>query len=189
MSKNIKTILFSILGVLLIEIIAVIVGAYSGIPDVAATKPEGKIMGWFMNTTKDHSIGARAQHISVPPLDSSALVAKGFEHYNEMCVTCHGAPGIRSDELAKGLNPPPPNLAFSTRDMEPSEMFLVVKDGITMTGMPGFGSTHSDSEVWAIVAFLKRLQTMQPEEYTAFQKSQHHGTMEETKEHNHPKEH
>jgi mono/diheme cytochrome c family protein len=92
-----------------------------------------------------------------------------------MCVTCHGAPGRKPDELAQGLNPSPPNLAFSTRDMEPSEMYLVVKDGITMTGMPGFGSTHSDSEIWAIVAFLKHLQTMPPEDYTLFQKSQHSG--------------
>jgi mono/diheme cytochrome c family protein len=182
-----KTILLTILGVLLFELIAVLIGAYSGIPNVAATKPEGKIMSWFMNTTKDHSISARAQHITVPPLDTSALVAKGFEHYNEMCVTCHGAPGIRPDEFAKGLNPSPPNLALSTRDMEPSDIFLVVKDGITMTGMPGFGSTHSDSEVWAIVAFLKYLQAMQPEEYTAFQKSQHYETMEETREHHHLK--
>ena len=170
-----KTILFSILGVILIEIIAVIAGAYSGIPDVAATKPEGKIMNWFMNTTKDRSISTRAQNVTVPPLGDSVLVAKGFEHYNEMCVTCHGAPGIRPDELAQGLNPSPPNLAFSTRDMDPSEMFLVVKDGITMTGMAGFGTTHSDSEVWAMVAFLKHLQTMSPEEYSTFHRLQDKG--------------
>ena len=175
MSKNKKTILLTILGVLLFEIIAVIAGAYSGIPDVAATKPEGKIMSWLMTTTKDHSIGARAQNVTVPPLVDSTLVARGFEHYNEMCVTCHGAPGRKPDELANGLNPSPPDLVFSTRDMSPSEMFLVVKDGITMTGMAGFGSTHSDSEVWAIVAFLKKLQTMSPDEYAAFQKSQHNG--------------
>jgi mono/diheme cytochrome c family protein len=146
-------------------------------------------MSWFMSTTMDHSISARAKNITPPPLDDPALVTKGFGHYSEMCVMCHGAPGIRPDEFAQGLNPPSPNLAFSTRDMEPSEMFLVVKGGITMTGMPGFGSTHSDSEVWAIVAFLKHLQTMQPEEYTAFRKSKPHGTMEETEEQNHPKEH
>jgi mono/diheme cytochrome c family protein len=189
MSKNIKIILFSILGVILIEIIVVIAGAYSGFPDVAATKPEGKMMRWFLSTTKDHSVELRAKNLVVPPLEDSALVSKGFDHYNEMCVTCHGAPGRRPDEFAQGLNPHAPNLAQSTRDMEPSEMFVVVKDGIKMTGMPGFASTHSDSEIWAMVAFLKRLQVMQPEEYTAFQKSQHHGTMEETEEQNHLKEH
>ena len=188
MSKNRKTIFFTILGVLLFEIIAVIAGAYSGIPNVAATKPEGKMMSWLMTTTKDHSIGARAKNITSPPLVDSALIAKGFEHYNEMCVTCHGAPGRKPDELANGLNPSPPDLAFSTRDMEPSEMFLVIKDGIAMTGMAGFGTTHSDSELWAIVSFLKQLQTMSPDEYAAFQKSQH-GTMEENEEHHDHNQH
>jgi mono/diheme cytochrome c family protein len=186
MSKNMKTILFSIFGVILIEIIAVIAGAYSGIPDVAATKPEGSMMRWFLSTTKDHSIGARAKNITVPPLEDSALVAKGFGHYHEMCVTCHGAPGKIPDEFAKGLNPHAPNLAQSTQDMDPSEMFLVVKDGIKMTGMPGFTSTHNDSELWAIVAFLKRIQTMSPEEYTSFQKSRPLGMMEETEAHQGP---
>jgi len=171
MSKNIITILFSILGVILIEIIAVVAGAYSGIPDVAATKPEGKLMSWFMSTTKDHSISTRAQNITPPFLDDPALVAKGFGHYNEMCVTCHGAPGRKPDEFSQGMNPRPPDLVFSTADLSPEKMFVIVKNGITMTGMPGFASTHSDSEVWAIVAFLNRLQTMSPVEYAAFQKS------------------
>jgi mono/diheme cytochrome c family protein len=189
MTKSMKTILLTILGVLFVEVIAVLIGAYSGIPDVAATKPEGGFMSWFLNTTKDHSISSRAQTIPVPSLNDTTLIATGFGHYNEMCVTCHGAPGKKPDELAQGLNPAPPDLALSTRDMSPSEMFLVIKDGVKMTGMAGFGSTHSDSEVWAMVAFLKHLQTMSPEEYTAFQKSQNNGYMEQTEGHLHPKEH
>jgi mono/diheme cytochrome c family protein len=173
-----KTIILTILSVLTIEIIAVLAGAYSGIPDVAATKPESKILDWFLNTTMDHSISSRAQNIYVPSLADSAFIAMGFDHYDEMCVTCHGAPGRKPDELAQGLNPPPPDLVYSTRDMTPSEMFLVVKDGIKMTGMAGFGPTHSDSEIWAIVAFLKQLQTMSPEDYGAFQKSRPLGNME-----------
>ena len=68
-------------------------------------------------------------------------------------------------------------------------MFLVVKDGIKMTGMPGFSSTHSDSEVWAMVAFLKRLRTMSPEEYAAFQKSQPYRKMEANEEYHDHNEH
>ena len=78
MSKKIKTILFSVIAVILIGIIAVIAGVYFGIPDVAASKPEGRMMKWFLSTTKDRSIGARAKHITVPPLEDSALVAKGI---------------------------------------------------------------------------------------------------------------
>lgn len=182
-----KKILLTIIGVLLVEIVAVIIGAYSGIPDVSATNGEGKIMSWILNTTMDHSISARAENIAAPSLDDSTLAKKGFNHYDEMCIACHGAPGIKPDEFTQGLNPTPPDLVFSTRDMSPSEMFLVVKNGIKMTGMPGFGLTHSDSEVWSMVAFLKRLQTMTPEEYNVSKKSQSEGEMQKTEEHHHKK--
>jgi hypothetical protein len=69
-----KKIILTVIAVILIEIIAVIIGAYSGIPDVSATKPEGSIADWFLNTTKDHSIHSRAQSITVPSLDDSSLV-------------------------------------------------------------------------------------------------------------------
>jgi hypothetical protein len=36
-----------------------------------------------------------------------------------------------------------------------------------MTGMPGFGKTHSDEEVWAIVAFVQRMPDLSSEEYQA----------------------
>jgi mono/diheme cytochrome c family protein len=177
-----KTIL-TVIAVILIEIIVLIIGAYSGIPDVSATKPEGKITDWFLNTTRDHSIHSRVERIAVPSLNDSSLVTTGFEHYNEMCVTCHGAPGREPDELAQGLNPPAPDLVASTTDLSPAEMFLIVKDGIKMTGMPAWGSTHSDSAIWAIVAFLQRLQTLTPETYKAFQNSQSQEKIE-TREHN-----
>jgi mono/diheme cytochrome c family protein len=179
MSKNIKKIALTIFCVLFFEVIAVLIGVYSGFPNVAATKPENKIIDWFLNVTKDNSISKQAQKITAPSLEDSSKVAMGFNHYNEMCVTCHGAPGRKPDELAQGLNPSPPNLALSTRDMDPSEIFIVIKDGIKMTGMPGFGPTHSDSEVWAMVAFLKRLQTLTPDEYAKFQKTQFNTENEE----------
>jgi mono/diheme cytochrome c family protein len=60
---------------------------------------------------------------------------------------------------------------------------LIVKDGIKMTGMPAWGSSHSDSAIWAMVAFLQRLQTLTPETYKAFQNSQPQEKIE-TREHN-----
>jgi mono/diheme cytochrome c family protein len=167
-----KKIILTVIAVILIEIVVVIISAYSGIPDVSAVKSEGKIMSWFLNTTMDHSISARAENIAAPILDDPALAKKGFNHYDEMCISCHGAPGIKPYEFTQGLNPPPPDLVFSTRDLSPSEMFLIVKNGIKMTGMPGFEPTHSDPDVWTIVAFLKQLQKMSAEEYQSLRKSQ-----------------
>jgi mono/diheme cytochrome c family protein len=165
-----KKIIITVIAVILVEIIAAIIVGLSGIPDVSASKPEGSLVNWFLNTTKDHSISSRAENISVPSLTDSSLIALGYEHYNSMCVMCHGAPGREADELAQGLNPPAP--ALSPTDLSTGEMFVIIKDGIKMTGMPAWGQTHSDSAIWAMVAFIQRLQTLTPETYKAYQNSQ-----------------
>jgi len=33
-----------------------------------------------------------------------------------------------------------------------------------MTGMPAFGPTHKDEEIWSVVAFVQRLPKMSEEE-------------------------
>jgi hypothetical protein len=38
-----------------------------------------------------------------------------------------------------------------------AEPFWIAKNGIRMTGMPAFGSTHKDEEIWKVVAFVQRL--------------------------------
>ena len=46
----------------------------------------------------------------------------------------------------------------------PEQLFWVIKNGINMTGMPGFGEAP-DQELWSIVAFLKKLPTVSDEDY------------------------
>jgi hypothetical protein len=40
-----------------------------------------------------------------------------------------------------------------------------------MTGMPAFGITHPDDKIWAMVAFVRHLQKMTPEEYQNYAKA------------------
>jgi len=34
-----------------------------------------------------------------------------------------------------------------------------------MTGMPDFGSTHSDEQIWNIVGFVRRLPQLSPKDF------------------------
>jgi len=36
---------------------------------------------------------------------------------------------------------------------------------VKMTGMPSFGATHDDDEVWSIVGFIEKLPGMSAEQY------------------------
>ncbi len=121
-------------------------------------------MVWVLGTTADNSVEHHAAGIPVSPTYTSPDLAEGYEHYNEMCVMCHGAPGVKAGDLSQGLNPSPPDLVESVTDMSPSEVFWVTKNGIKMTGMPGFGPTHDDRKLWDLTAFVKRLPEMTPEE-------------------------
>jgi len=46
-----------------------------------------------------------------------------------------------------------------------------VKHGLKMSGMPAWGVTHDDDLVWNVVAFLRKLPDLTPDEYQALVKS------------------
>lgn len=153
-----------------ISVVAVVGYVYSGFYDVAASQPDGAVMRWVLTTARNRSIDRHASEITVPPLTDPKLIQEGFEHYHEMCTACHLAPGIESSEIRAGLNPVPPLLAEVVPNSSPARLFWVIKNGVKMTGMPAWGTSHSDQMIWAIVAFLERLPTMTPAEYQAMER-------------------
>jgi hypothetical protein len=101
--------------------------------------------------------------IDRPPaglLDDPAMVqAGGLAYSKNGCTYCHGEPGVEPATFSEGLNPPPDLRAVVT-DIRPEELFWVIKNRIKMTAMPSFGADNPpmrDKNIWAIVAFLKKL--------------------------------
>lgn len=138
---------------------------YSGIYNVAASDPHWEITRWAMETVRMRSIKAHAVGIQVPPgRDDPAKLPMGVEHYAAHCAVCHGAPGVPKGEIARGLYPAPPDLAVTAKQYDPAELFWIVKHGIKMSGMPAW-SDHSDDELWATVAFLRKLPGMSESDY------------------------
>ena len=83
--------------------------------------------------------------------------------------------------MRPGMNPKPP-LLWKMKDEDPREQFWTIKHGIRMSGMPAWGKTHSDEEIWALVAFLQKLPRLTPEQYramTAASSEHHHMDMDE----------
>jgi len=66
--------------------------------------------------------------------------------------------------MRTGLYPQPPNLAEDGID-NPGEAFWIIKHGIKMSAMPAWGKTHTDAQLWAVVAFLDKLPKMTPAQY------------------------
>lgn len=141
---------------------------YSGRYDVSAATPHWPIVKRLISLTVDQSVKHHAREITAPNLDDTAMVRLGFEHYQEMCVDCHGAPGVKPEEFAEGLYPRAPKLKRSAEEFSPGELYWMTKYGIKMSGMPAFGATHDEHELWSIVAFVKKLPGMDSAAYAGY---------------------
>jgi mono/diheme cytochrome c family protein len=137
---------------------------YSGVYDIGADDQHTKPVYWALETLRDRSVAKRAAAIEVPPLDDPALLLSGGPDYNEMCAGCHLQPGVTKSEIATALYPQPPNLSKPS-DASPAQMYWVIKHGIKMSAMPAWGPTHDDKRMWAMVAFIRRLPELTPEQY------------------------
>ena len=169
MRGRLGTTLTSALATLVLLAVVGLAFVYSGIYDVAATADHVAPVRWLLHTTMERSVAVRLDEVPEPPVFDSSMVSHGFEHYRSMCVTCHGAPGVDRGELGRGMIPSPPLLADEAGEDEPRELFWITKHGIKMAGMPAFGPTHSDEEIWGIVAFLEEMAHMSPSEYAAWE--------------------
>ena len=194
-----KNIISTLIVIVILVLLAGLGIIYSGGLSVAATNQDPALVSWVLSTARERSIEHHAANIIAPTdtvLNSPETLRDGFEHYNEMCVVCHGAPGVDAGEARKGLNPKPPLLAklkdISTDPL--GEVFWIIKNGIKMTAMPAWGPTHSDDKIWAMVAFVRKLPNMSAEEYKAMQKQlaesggsheHEHADQDEAKPHEH----
>ena len=144
-----------------------LVSIYSGFYDVAATTPHFALTHRILRIVMVRSVQRQARDVKVPELDDPEKVHTGFRNFHAMCVTCHGAPGAAASEIRKGLYPAPPDLAEAAKEWTPAELFVIIKRGIKMSGMPAWEPTHSGDEIWAMVAFLRVLPGMPAAEYQA----------------------
>jgi mono/diheme cytochrome c family protein len=159
---------WSMVATIAVEFALALIIILTGWYDVSAMHQDKGIVKWALSTTSDNSAEFHAKGLKAPNLNDTSLINLGFAHYKEMCQSCHGGPGQKETELAKGLNPPASNLAESAKDMAPEEIFWVTKNGIKMTGMPAWGKTHSDEKIWAITAAIEKLPSMTAAQYNSY---------------------
>lgn len=176
-----KKIIATVVITLAIIVLSTLIYIYSGAYDIGQLSEHNGIGEWAVKTTMKRSVHKRSADIELPSglYDSSNLIT-GFNHYNEMCISCHGAPGREPGEMVEGLYPGPPLLhnmlevesggqQKKNGDMEAAEFFWIIRNGIRMTAMPAFGPTHSDEKIWAITAFvLHTLPDLPAQEYSSW---------------------
>lgn len=139
--------------------------AASGIIPIKASSGHWPVTEWFLHFSMRRSIALHSLGIETPELDVPQLVLKGAGHYEVGCRPCHGSPGLPLPLIPRGMTPHPPDLRSRIAEMKPRELFYVVKHGVKFTGMPAWPAQRREDEIWAIVAFLRELPTLNAEGY------------------------
>jgi mono/diheme cytochrome c family protein len=81
----------------------------------------------------------------------------GAHVYQHHCSVCHGNLVAPESAIAKGMFPHPPQLFQPEKgvtDDPVGETYWKVKNGIRLTGMPGFDGNLTEQEIWEVSLFL-----------------------------------
>lgn len=155
-----------LVGLVVLMALGGLLVAWSGLVSVAASSGHWALVGWFLHYTMRQAVDTQSSDIEPPAgLDDPARIALGAAHFAGGCAPCHGAPGEPQSPLALAMTPHPPMLASVIPTWEPRHLFWIVQHGVKFSGMPAWATQARPDEVWAVVAFLRRLPELDVTEY------------------------
>ncbi|TCR65708.1 cytochrome c553 [Bosea sp. BK604] len=166
-SERTKTVVAALLGLVVLAGAGALLVAWLGLYNVAASSGHWPIVERFLRFGMENSVKARASGEPAPSLDDDDLIRLGAGHFHAGCAFCHGAPGTPISPVAAGMMPSPPDLKQRVGHWRDQDLFRIVKHGIKYAGMPAFPVLGRDDEVWAVVAFLRRLPVLDEAGYRA----------------------
>ena len=148
--------LLGVLVGLLIVPGALYVYVATGHAPVATADPSMPMEAFFARIGRKSRIRAEQPKRDLSTFSAEDLEA-GADIYQKNCAFCHGLPNQPKPNAAKGMFPRAPQL-LDKDDMvidDPvGESFWKVKNGIRLSGMPGFKDSLSENEMWQVSALL-----------------------------------
>ncbi len=160
--RVILAVVVTIITVIGVELCIALVVMRWGVVYIGADHPHPRPIRWYLSEAMEYSVQRHAPGLRAP---AQVSLAEGALHYSDMCVICHGAPGVERSEIGAGLSPHPPLLTRTANDWTVEQVYWLVTHGVGDTGMPGFGATDTDQQRWAIAHFVKQLPPMTSEEF------------------------
>lgn len=161
----VKTAIVTLLAAGVLFVLGALLFIETGWYNLAADTPHFPPIRWTLVTMRNRAVRFHSRGIPVPDLGDPSLAAGGFSLYRKNCQPCHGGPGEPGEQIGRGINPKPPRLATASDRWTDSELYWIVSRGLKMSGMPAFAPRLSDTDRWAIVAFLRRMVWFSPADY------------------------
>ncbi len=149
-----------ILAAVVILLVIVIAAAYGVLHvNIGALPEPGKVETGFATRAKDWYISRAARHsVPMPPQSNTTMVSTGEILFGMGCANCHGQDGRKPTPIGQSMYPRVLDLRSpAVQSMSDRELFWVIKNGIRLSGMPGFGRIQSDEQIWDLTYYVRSL--------------------------------
>jgi mono/diheme cytochrome c family protein len=122
-------------------------------PGPVETRVVTLVRNWYIHKAAAHSF-------SRAPASDTAEISAGQGLFSMACAACHGSDGRSPTNIGKSMYPRCPDLGSpEVQRLSNPELFWVIKNGVRFSGMPGFGNTLSDGEIWQATYYVRSLET------------------------------
>lgn len=155
-----------ILGIVF-AVLAAALAAYgmirTGLMPANADEKPPAVEKWAARTSLHATLRRSAPKTENPlPVDDENLTA-GIKLYAQNCAVCHGDSNGNATKVAKGLYQKPPQLGKDGVEDDLDGVTLwKLTHGIRWTGMPAFGKTLDEKQLWQLTLFLKHMDHLPP---------------------------
>jgi len=120
---------------------------------------------YFARHARRIATPAGAKELKNPFPATPESMAEAQEHWVAHCSSCHGIDGRGDTTIGRNLYPKAPDMRDAeTQRLSDGELYYIISNGVRFTGMPAWGSEDSPESIWALVAFIRRLPHLTPEE-------------------------
>jgi thiosulfate dehydrogenase len=159
----VRGIAIGIVGTLVVIVLLGFAAVELGLLPANADGKASKIERWAARTSLRATIARQAPRTPNPVALTDENLMSGIKLYAENCVMCHGAYDANQSNVAAGLYQRPPQLAKDGVEDDPEGVtFWKVTHGIRFTGMPAFGHTLNETQIWQLALFLKHMDSLPP---------------------------
>jgi mono/diheme cytochrome c family protein len=151
-----KKLLLGALLMLLATLLVAVVILRFGLVPVSADGTHSRLEARIMPVVLHAAVSRQAPTAKTLTPVSDEARQSGMHTYKAVCATCHGTFNGKPSEYGQAFYPPAPTFSQGLPAYKETELFWIIKHGIRNTGMPAWGGTLSDEEIWQVVAVLKQ---------------------------------
>jgi len=132
---------------------------------VSARNEPTRAEAMVARTMRHLAVPSKLRSMKNPIAMSPAALQEAREHFADHCAQCHGNNGRGQTEMGRSLYPRAPDMTSAeTQELTDGELIAIIRNGVRLTVMPGWGGEHTEADDWKLVLFIRHLPHMTKEE-------------------------